>query len=104
MQSHLIALERTGHNVSRAQLTLTDGCALPTRARPLGIASIFDRELPNMVEMFVSILHRKMILKTSPFFPPLGLIKCPNIRHESIHLKNNLKDDFSKNWQCWMAR
>lgn len=37
-------------------------------ARPLEITSVFDRELPNMAETFMSILCSKMVLKTS-FFP-----------------------------------
>lgn len=68
-----------------------------TEAKPLGITSIFESELPNMVEIFMSILHSKMVLKTSTFSP--FRTKCPNIRHESIHLKNNLKPYFPKNWQ-----
>ena len=37
-------------------------------ARPLGITSVFDRELPNMVETFMSILHSRMVLKNFRVF------------------------------------
>lgn len=82
----------------RAQLTLAVVCC-GAPARPLGITSVFDRELPNMAKTFMSILCSKMVLKTSVFFS-LSLIKCPNARHETNHFEKYFETLFLQelNW------